>query len=100
MQSIQNRKLAESAKALKEAERDAKRNHELSHRLDQHNSNKGGEVPTVVGGLKNQNTHSTEYQKKMLRGSKEAETRGTKTKNLTIFAKQQKAAGFPLFEME
>jgi hypothetical protein len=83
------RKIAASQKQLKQAEREAKKNHELAHALDTHDlQNKGGKPIPVVGG-KHPLRHDTLYQAKMNRN--ETESAGTKSlKHNSIFAKEIK----------
>jgi hypothetical protein len=96
-----NTKLKEAAKRLKEVQKEQDAAHSAAHARDSHSIDRGDSykpVKVVGGKTINLNSHSSEYQKKMLRGSREENTAGTSTRNLSMLARQQKAAGFPLFD--
>lgn len=64
------------------------RQHREAHAKDVHKIDRGDSHKPikVVGGDENKSSHGTIYQNKMQRD--ETSTRGTDTKNLSIFAKQ------------
>jgi phosphate starvation-inducible protein PhoH len=86
--TVGRRKAAESVRGLRDAQKELKRQDVESHVRDTHKLDRGdshGKI-RVVGGDENKNSHSTEYQKKMLRG--ETATNAGKMKTRTLMQKE------------
>ena len=93
MQSIGQRKLSESQRQLKQAQREQAKQHATAVKHDTHTIEKGlGYKPYRIIGGEHKSSHRTLYQKKMLRGDDSA--LGTDVKPVSILARQQKASGY------
>jgi hypothetical protein len=91
MKSISERKQVESAKGLRAAQKELKRQEVESHVRDVHKIDRGDSFKPikVVGGDEHKSSHDTVLQRK-LKASDGAVTRGTDVPTRTLFQKQIK----------